>query len=131
MAYFYLAGRYSRRDEFKALVPLFIERGHHVTSRWLHEDKPLNSQMSDLTPQFCEDTAAIDLRDIDGADFLIFFAEDPLIGTPRGGRHVEFGYALAMHKFLIVIGGAENIFHYLPGVQHFETIEDYLDAIAP
>jgi hypothetical protein len=46
---------------------------------------------------------------------------------PRAGRHVEFGYALAREKRMIVVGDVkENIFHYLPQVKHFATFEEAL-----
>jgi len=35
----------------------------------------------------------------------------------RGGRHVEFGYAMAKGKRLIVVGYRENLFHEHPSVE--------------
>ena len=104
--------------------------GFSITSRWLNENEPLNHQLSDQTPMFYTETALIDLEDIDNADTIVFFAEDPLVGTPRGGRHVEFGYAISAGKRLVVIGGAENIFHYLPQVKHYPTFQAFLDSEA-
>lgn len=123
----YLAARYSRREEMKALATALRLSGFTVTSRWLYESNPLNTQLGDDPPAFYQETALLDLLDIDTADAILFFAEDPLIGTPRGGRHVEFGYALARGKRCIVIGGAENIFHYLPNVLHFPTVSAFLE----
>lgn len=123
----YLAARYSRRDEMKALATHFRMAGYETTSRWLYEDKPLDCKLGDDPPVFYRVTAQIDLDDIDRSDTIVFFAEDPLTGTPRGGRHVEFGYALAKGKRCIVIGGPENIFHYLPGVMHFPTVAAFLE----
>lgn len=70
--------------------------------------------------------AGRDLEDIAAADGFLFFAEDPQIGIPRGGRHVEFGLALALAKVVEVIGPSENIFHLLPDVVHFASFEDWL-----
>lgn len=97
-----------------------------VTSRWLNEDKPLTGHMGDETEEFYIETSRIDLEDIDAADMVLFFSEDPKLGTPRGGRHVEFGYALAKDKFIRVIGPKENVFHYHPRVRHFETLDKYI-----
>lgn len=120
----YLAGRYSRRDELSEYAKLFQAAGISVTSRWLTEDTPLNSQMGDHSEEFYKTTAEIDIQDVLAADAIVFFAEDPLVGTPRGGRHVEFGYALGLgNKGLLVVGPKENIFHYLPGVRHFENVD--------
>lgn len=85
-------------------------QGHEVTSRWLEEDTPLNHSMEDVTSDYAAKSARYDLEDIDEADAVLFFSESVL--TPRGGRHVEFGYALAKDKWIYVIGPAENIFHY-------------------
>ena len=98
--------------------------GVEVTSRWL--DEPANaSAIGDYN------AATIDLEDVKKADTLIFFAENPLVGVPRGGRHVEFGYALALMQSgewgtierILVIGEKENVFHNLEEVQHFESFE--------
>ena len=122
----YLAARYSRRNEMRSLASTLRCNGFAVTSRWLTEDDPLDHKLGDQTPMFYTETARIDLEDIDNADTILFFAEDPLVGTPRGGRHVEFGYAIASGKRLCVVGGAENIFHYLPRVEHFNSIESFI-----
>jgi nucleoside 2-deoxyribosyltransferase len=124
----YLASRYPRRKELSALVPLLKEHNISVTSRWLNETLSPNTTLHEVSPAFCLETALIDLEDIDRADTIVFFSEDPLIGTPRGGRHVEFGYALAKGKRIIVLGGNENIFHFLPHIIHYSTIQDFLEA---
>lgn len=117
----YIAGRYSRRDEFRGVAKQLEEMGHEVTSRWLSEDIPLQHSMYDLAPEYAERSANYDLADIDAATVLLFFAEDVL--TPRGGRHVEFGYALAKGKFIYVIGPRENIFHYDPMVINIPNVK--------
>lgn len=126
----YLAARYSRRNEMRAFAQKLRERGLVVTSRWLDEDKPLNTHLGDDTDEFYREAAEIDLEDLRKADTIVFFAEDPHVGTPRGGRHVEFGYAIGLGKRLIVIGAHENIFHYLPAVQCFRNQEDFLELEA-
>ena len=124
----YVAARYTRRDEMRILARLLKDTGFAVTSRWLFENKPLNTQLGDDSPQFYAETAIVDIEDIDRADTILFFSEDPLIGTPRGGRHVEYGYALGTGKRMVIIGGPENIFHYLPGVVHFSDIQTFIDS---
>lgn len=126
----YLAARYSRKQEIKALVPVLSEHNITVTSRWLQEEFSENAALNEFSPSFCTWTARIDLDDIDNSDTLVFFSEDPTIGTPRGGRHVEFGYALAKGKRIVVIGGPENIFHYLPQVVHYQELQHFLEAEA-
>ena len=122
----YSAGRYSRRDEFREYAKFISENGHEVTSRWLLENEPLNSNMGDHSDEFYIHAAKVDLEDVDRADAVLFFSEDPKIGTPRGGRHVEFGYALGKGKKILVCGPKENVFHYIDGVAHYNTIQDFM-----
>ena len=65
---------------------------------------------------------------------MIFFSETLESGFLTGGRHVEFGVAVEAGKPIYVIGGKENIFHWLPGVSHYDTWRKflvYLDLGAP
>ena len=123
----YIASRFERKHEMKALVSLFAEHNIQVESRWLDEDISPQSQLSDLTPLYCRSKAEIDLEDIDSADTLVFFS-DAIPTTVRGGKHVEFGYALGTCRRIVVIGPHENIFHYLPHVIQYNSVEDFLDA---
>jgi hypothetical protein len=53
------------------------------------------------------------------------------MGNSRGGRHVEFGYALGARKAIMVVGPLENVFYCLPHVfQHdeWDTALRYLAA---
>lgn len=124
----YLAARYSRRDEMRIVANELDRKGFEVTSRWLYEDASLNSKLGDHSSEFYRQTAQIDIEDITDADTIVFFAEDPHVGVPRGGRHVEFGYAYAAGKRMVVIGEPENIFHYLTDVYVYPTIREFIDA---
>ena len=56
------------------------------------------------------------------ADAVIIFTEIPNTILATGGRHVEFGLALAQGKRMIIVGPRENVFHYLlPDSQIFAT----------
>jgi hypothetical protein len=125
----YLSGMYAKRDIFKEYAKKLEDLGITVTSRWLTEDKPLNTKIGDDTEEFYRETADIDLEDIDSADGILFFAEDPHVGIPRGGRHVEFGYALAKGRIMYTIGPKENIFHFLPRVWNFKTLEEFYSTV--
>jgi len=123
----YIAGQYARRDEFREVVKRLREELHFtVTSRWLDETEPLNLQMGQHSEDFYRITAAIDLQDIAKSDAILFFSEDPLVGVIRGGRHVEFGYALAKGKTIFVVGPRENVFHYVPGVTNFLNVDEFI-----
>jgi nucleoside 2-deoxyribosyltransferase len=123
----YIAAKYPRRDEMRHVRTKLQIAGFTVTSRWLDETTPLDSTLPESTPRSCQRTAIIDLEDVDRADTFLFFSEDSLVGVPRGGRHVEMGFALAKGKRIIVIGDPENIFHYLPGIIHYPTLDSFLE----
>ena len=112
----------------KNLFLIFRDHNLFVNSRWLDEPHAPGTTLHEVSAAFCRETSLIDLEDIDAADMMVFFSEDPLVGTPRGGRHVEFGYALAKGKRIVVIGGPENIFHYLPQIVHYPTVQSFLEA---
>ena len=56
---------------------------------------------------------------MEAADALIAFTERPRAELTRGGRHVEFGMALAWRKRVLVVGPRETVFHTLGQVEHF------------
>lgn len=94
--------------------------GYSVTSEWINGTHGGDDRAS---------YAQIDLRDLDEADVMIFFAESPEGSRTRGGKHVEFGYALAKGKRIFLVGGPVNVFHHLPEVVqrfHFEDIVSLL-----
>jgi nucleoside 2-deoxyribosyltransferase len=127
----YLAAQYPRRDELREHRKVLEAAGIESTSRWLDEQEPLSGNMTHREPAWYTHTAKTDLEDVDRANVVLFFAEDPLVGVPRGGRHVEFGYALGKGKPIHVIGCKENVFHYLEApfyVLHHETIQDFINA---
>jgi nucleoside 2-deoxyribosyltransferase len=120
----YLAAQFSRRDELREYAEFLRFRGVDVTSRWLEEKGDLSGDIND--PKFAEETAIIDLEDVRRADAILFFAENPLIGVKRGGRHVEFGYAVGLRKEVYTVGPRENIFNYLPEVVNFTAVNEAL-----
>lgn len=125
----YLAARYSRRDQMRRVAAVLQTAGHQVTSRWLESEwvnRP--NESSAAPPEYRATYAVIDLEDVDAADVVLNFTEAPGDGS-RGGRHVEFGYALAKGKRLIVVGYRENLFHEHPRVEFYPTEQDVLAAL--
>jgi nucleoside 2-deoxyribosyltransferase len=122
----YLAARYSRRDLMKELAAELRRMGHEVTSRWLETDWVSRPDASSAAPpEYREKYAQIDMEDVQAADAVISFTEAPGDGS-RGGRHIEFGLAVAWGKRLIVVGYRENLFHHLPAVEFFSSQWDML-----
>lgn len=124
----YIAGQYARRDEFAGYRTILEGLGITVTSRWLNEKGSLTGQMGDNSTEFYVETATVDLEDIDSADAIVFFAENPLVGVPRGGRHFEHGYAYGTGKPAFIIGPKENVFHYIGRNYHFDSFDAFLEA---
>ncbi len=78
-------------------------------------------------------SAVEDIEYLADADCLVSFTERPTEGVSwaaRGGRHVEFGVALATGKRLCLVGPRENIFHHLPRVEVFRGLAELIDALA-
>jgi nucleoside 2-deoxyribosyltransferase len=139
----YIAGRYSRRDSFRELRDELRRMGHEVTSRWLDTDWPVEERGSSAAPpEYREKYATLDLEDVEAADMVVSFTEEPRSGG-RGGRHVEYGYALALRRMaftvyrgnppspvrIVVIGQRENLFHHHPFVEFFPSQWDWLRSL--
>lgn len=77
--------------------------------------------------------------------YLVFTEPANPGGRNRGGRHVEYGIALALSKDIVVVGEPENVFHNLAGIvfaprdelhnpgtriAHAASFEDVWDALA-
>ena len=124
----YLASRYSRREELNVYRADLEQRGLTVTSRWLAGDHQISD--SGLSEQAKEADrirfATEDWEDLLQAELCISFTEEPRSSNSRGGRHVEFGAALAAGQRCVVIGPRENVFHCLPWVEVFASWSEFL-----
>ncbi len=135
----YLAARYSRREELCGYRTQLQQRGYTVTSRWLngghqidHAGKQIGGDGEHLVEDgTAEEAKALrrhfaveDVEDVYAADMLIAFTEQPRSGHSRGGRHVEFGLAIARGKKVIVVGPRENVFCWLPEIEAFDSFEE-------
>ncbi len=119
----YLAARFDRSAEMVGVAGVLARAGHFVTSRWIHGRQNSPDLLS----------AVEDVEDLTRADCLVSFTERPTEGVPwaaRGGRHVEFGVAVAMGKRLCVVGPRENIFHHLPRVEVFRSVTELIEGLA-
>ena len=113
---FYIAGRFSRRDEFNRYADQLRSWGHVVDARWLVEDHEWYGEMDDDAIEAARAFATDDLEDVARADVVLVFTEPPNPGgRNRGGRHVEFGIALGLSKDIVIVGEPENVFHNLTG----------------
>ena len=125
----YLAGAYAWKDELKIRAQELENLGVTVTSRWLDEKYAPTIKIADVPEKERVQTAIDDLKDIDRADAIVLFSVEPTVPIVRGGRHVEFGYAIGIGKTLYVIGPKENIFHYMPEVTNFVHWDDFIQYL--
>jgi nucleoside 2-deoxyribosyltransferase len=100
----YIAGKFQQGRLAKWLHYWLQQRGFSVTSRWY----------------FSNPGAQADLEDIEAADFFVMLPEPKvyvdshdLAKAYSGGRHVEFGYAMARGKMIIMMGEPTNVFQSL------------------
>lgn len=144
----YLAARYSRREELCGYRDQLSTLGLLVQARWLdggHQISESGAPIGEAGEALVEgDTggssaeaaalrakfAADDWEDVTSADIVISFTEPPRSKATRGGRHVEFGVALARGVRVIVVGYRENIFHWLPQVEFCTTWQEALALFA-
>jgi hypothetical protein len=116
----YLAAMWGRRLEMRAVADQLAAQGCEVTSRWLWEDKGGETA----------DQATMDLADIVRSDVLVFFAQPHGSANRGGGRHFEFGYAWALGRLCLVVGGCEQIFCHLPGLIHVADAQELVANIS-
>ncbi len=128
----YIAAAYHRQEEMKKLSLRIKRLGIHVTSNWLDET-PLPEDPVELKRELTE-RAQMDTNDIRLADTLIRFSDD--LSTPTvpskwctASRMEESGMAHAWKKRVIVVGGHQSIFDYLPKRIHLKDVHDLLKYI--
>lgn len=124
----YIAARYSRKDEVARIAAILFGHGIYVTSTWHLESHDGGVQLAEVHDETLHAYAERDLAEIREADTLLFMAESDQTWNRRGGRHVEFGYALALNRNIAVVGPRENIFHYIPTVRHYSTLAEFITS---
>lgn len=120
----YLASRYSRREEMEGYANRLIEAGFEVVSRWVYGGEEGKTD---------EEIALFDLEDVERADLVLSFTEPYRSSNIGGGRHVEFGYALALGILVDIVGEKETVFHHHPKVHQWKSIDEFLkfDGVPP
>jgi nucleoside 2-deoxyribosyltransferase len=93
-------------------------QGIDVTSTWLRAADQLDNA-----------SARLDLADLARADVFVAWNPDDWVDSGTGGRHVEFGYALALKKPIVLVGERSNIFHFLDGVTTVDDLEHLVATI--
>ena len=125
----YLAAPYASKDQIRRHASELVALGCDVTAQWLDEPHAATVPFTSRDPEELRAFARRDISDIARADVFIFFSLDPDQPTKRGGRHVEFGLAIAQRKRMIVVGPRENIFHFLPDVEVAPTFNAAIELL--
>lgn len=123
----YISARYSRKAEVADVAATLTRRGFEVVSTWHTEEHLPSVQLVEIPPGRLRLYARRDLLEIRLCEVFLLLSESDATWNRRGGRHVEFGYALGYHKAIAVIGPRENIFHYVPGVYHHATLDEFIE----
>lgn len=116
----YLASRWREelRPTLHELRAWLEVRGHECTSRWLDVHCTYGAAARVL------ESCRHDIEDVKRAEWLIQY-NPPGHGRSRGGNHVELGMAIAWGHRLTLIGEQLHVFHYLPELEKFATIEEF------
>lgn len=108
----YIAARYPRMREMMIRAKELRDMGHSVTSTWVDGAEIGQNE------QFA---AMMDVRDLKRAECCLSFTEPHGSANAGGGRHVEFGMAITLGLFNVIVGEREQVFHHLPKVLQFDT----------
>lgn len=126
MSQIYLADKFGHREKMRHVAELLRSDGHGITSQWIEIDDGTGT-CDDPNPDDVVRArgAAMDLAQVQMADTLLAFSYPRSLPNIGGGRHVEFGWALAHDLRVIVVGPrGEHVFHYAEGVEHCETLDE-------
>ena len=115
---FYLAAKFSRREEMEQKANELETYGFKPNCRWVFGGE------EGLTRR---DICMLDLEDVEESDLIVLFTHPRAEPQPGGGRFVEFGYAMALSKKLVVIGPEENVFLTHPDISRYDTWEEFLE----
>lgn len=120
----YIAHNFDARDWLALeVLPILNAANINVTSTWITDDSHIFSKNS-------EQSAVVDLRDIERADYFLLFL-DQYKDRAGKGKWFEFGYALRAGKRIILTGyNRECIFVHVPTVQFAEDINAVIALIS-
>ena len=118
----YLAAKWSRMAEMASIGDTLKGLGQDITSQWIYFAEEGKTR---------EENAVMDMEDVRKADAIICYTHPRNEPQPGGGRHTEFGLAVAWGKRLFIVGPQEQIFHWLPGVKQFASTEEMLQYFTP
>lgn len=130
----YLAASLTMREHIITVAERIRQKGHIVECRWFGES------LGSDDPKFLAARASDNLADIGEADIFVRFSDTDVVSEfagptcrtslATGGRHFECGYAYALGKKVVVVGGHQNVFDWLPDVVHLRDEEQLLESLS-
>lgn len=122
MRQIYISGKFESQERLRHERDRIHATGAgKVVGTWLDEEpQPCGGAL----PRQAREYAIRDCAEIDKADLLILDTKDENI---RGGREVEYGYALGRNCEVWIVGPKRNVFHEFAPC--FFSWDDALDAL--
>ena len=122
-----LIARLGRRPEMRQIADRLEAMGYVMCSRWVRSD----DEDENLDDRGKREAAVKNAHDLESADLAIAFTERwPFPrGSERGGRHADFGYAMAVCKRVIVVGPRENIAYCRNKVEQVDSVAEMMALV--
>ncbi len=111
----YIAAPYAMREYGIRVALRLAQAKITVISRWL-----------EAVESSKEEAAYNSLVDIDRASLFLALNPEGWEEKGTGGCHVEFGYALARGKRILLVGDPSNVFHHLNAIT---VIDETMDVV--
>ena len=137
----YIAAPFAARDFAKEVAQALIDAGHTVTSTWILSERAITTETVGTSPETefeqALEHARGDVDDVLRSDLLLQITSEACLLSAHeipqewlhtGGRHVEFGVAIANGTPCHLLGAPENIFTRTMAACH-RTVEDFLEFI--
>ena len=118
MSTLYLAARFGQA-ELRGYAARLRAAGHVVTSRWLDAPGPAVGEHPAEAAQMC-------LEDMSVSGWFALFT-DAVMG--RGAKDSEMGWALHHGLHLRLVGPRINVFHYLPAITCYDSVDEFMSAM--
>lgn len=119
----YVAAKWGRREDAASTARDLRAAGFLIVSSW--HDGPEDWE-GVPTPEQMRTIAVKDYVEVTTCDIVLSLTEEPGALQKYGSRHVEFGMGYALGKVCILLGPRELMFHHLPEVRRFDTIDDFI-----
>lgn len=119
----YLAACFGQQAEVRDKANELHVQGHLCTSNWRFEKPSGDGSETKFAGKYLQ-AAMQDLRDINDADMLVLLAGQV---SQTGGKHFEVGYAVAKGKQVVIVGAAENVFHWM--LPRFTTWQEFMETL--